>query len=1102
MKYIESWLTGLGLQDLIPKLEASGITTPKKLAALTLKDMFEVVGVEDAEDRKKLYFLIQRLQTILNNKAAAGGKGSTAEDDATPGAPAEVPRVQSSALPPPPQQQQQVKNSVSSSGGTAVDPLALSGSASEEDLRVLRRKRRASVEPLPPPPPPPLVVTSVALARPPIANATAGTSASSNRPALTSAQPPKVGATVESIAAQAKADATVARASALPGSTKVLPKATLSSEPTLPSSHRRESINPAERNGRNGTAAAASLASSASSLQSSTTLSAASSLSFSLTSSTDGFAARGQKLSPSLLVRSSSPIIKVEPRKSSLSQQQPQQQQQQQPAKFTPPSSSSSSSALATGSTTAMPSTTVAATARQNSTRAAHSSSSPDSGPSHHVQQKAVAAAKPSLKASSSPVSSPTRSRPRERTTQPETANSTSSINSIPPPPPPLLSDSHGESAASQDDQVQVGQVRVEDMAIRVVVRKRPLSTSEIARGDRDVMEIRSCGEVHVHEPKTRVDLTKVIETTSFAFDDSFDDSDSNEVIYSRTVRPLVEFAFDGGKSSCFAYGQTGSGKTFTLMGSNPHDPASVTSNAGLYVLAARDIFAMRKDPSFHADKATGRPLTVVVSCFEIYGGKLFDLLNERNLVKCLEDAKGQVQVPGLTDHVVESVEDLLDLMSIAHEYRSVGTTGANSESSRSHLIMQLTLCPGQDRPNTAAGRRALSSAGKLAFIDLAGSERGADTTHNSKQTRMEGAEINTSLLALKEVIRSLERKHGHTPFRGSKLTQVLKDSFVGEKTRTCMIACASPSNTNCEHSLNTLRYADRVKEHQAGGAGGENVTAQDERRNSLSPFSARGDEAPARPATASGIPPSLENRRNSLAAADAPPPASSNAGKGGQGAKAAPAVTSRYSSAGGMAPISSNNSGHSPVRAGQGVAVGGSNLRRPSTGGNAPLALGGVAANKRAAPFSTPMPAPLALEKPAGHQISPLLQQHHPALAGNKVSPPSAAVNPSVPAAPVPKSGLQALAAAGTKLLQGRYSTASAAESSQATAPKRSIKLDLESDDAESSTAEIEEKLNRVAIREEKNPLMSSVEAENIRRTLSLLSAHKRTIADTVEVS
>ena len=42
MKYIESWLTGLGLESVIPKLEANGINTPKKLAALSLRDMCEV----------------------------------------------------------------------------------------------------------------------------------------------------------------------------------------------------------------------------------------------------------------------------------------------------------------------------------------------------------------------------------------------------------------------------------------------------------------------------------------------------------------------------------------------------------------------------------------------------------------------------------------------------------------------------------------------------------------------------------------------------------------------------------------------------------------------------------------------------------------------------------------------------------------------------------------------------------------------------------------------------------------------------------------------------------------------------------------------------
>ena len=39
---------------------------------------------------------------------------------------------------------------------------------------------------------------------------------------------------------------------------------------------------------------------------------------------------------------------------------------------------------------------------------------------------------------------------------------------------------------------------------------------------------------------------------------------------------------------------------------------------------------------------------------------------------------------------------------------------------------------------------------GKFSLIDLAGNERGADTSTSDRQTRMEGAEINKSLLALK----------------------------------------------------------------------------------------------------------------------------------------------------------------------------------------------------------------------------------------------------------------------------------------------------------------------------------------------------------------
>lgn len=45
-----------------------------------------------------------------------------------------------------------------------------------------------------------------------------------------------------------------------------------------------------------------------------------------------------------------------------------------------------------------------------------------------------------------------------------------------------------------------------------------------------------------------------------------------------------------------------------------------------------------------------------------------------------------------------------------------------------------------------------------------------------------------------------------------SSWLQVLRDSFTGDEARTVMIANVSPNSSSCEHTLNTLRYADRVK--------------------------------------------------------------------------------------------------------------------------------------------------------------------------------------------------------------------------------------------------------------------------------------------------
>lgn len=70
----------------------------------------------------------------------------------------------------------------------------------------------------------------------------------------------------------------------------------------------------------------------------------------------------------------------------------------------------------------------------------------------------------------------------------------------------------------------------------------------------------------------------------------------------------------------------------------------------------------------------------------------------------------------------------------------------------------------------------------------MAGNERGADTISSDRQTRLEGAEINKSLLALKECIRAMGRDQDHVPFRGSKLTLILRDSFIGKNAKICMV--------------------------------------------------------------------------------------------------------------------------------------------------------------------------------------------------------------------------------------------------------------------------------------------------------------------------
>ena len=332
---------------------------------------------------------------------------------------------------------------------------------------------------------------------------------------------------------------------------------------------------------------------------------------------------------------------------------------------------------------------------------------------------------------------------------------------------------------------------------IKVIVRKRPLNKKELDKGHKDIIEIENPCTLIVKEIKTSLDLTKYIDSHKFIFDSVYDENSTNETIYLETVRPLIESVFyNNTKITCFAFGQTGSGKTFTMMGNNikkiNNDNLYIP---GFYVLASYDIFSLLKEKEFSN-------LTIYISFYEIYCSKLYDLLNNRKVLQIREDGKQNINIIGLTEKEVNDFDSLINLIEYGLKIRTIGITGLNNNSSRSHGIIEIKLM----------NKIKNKVHGKISFIDLAGSEREQDKININKKTRIDGAEINKSLLTLKECIRAMENNQKYFPFRGSKLTLVLRDSFIGN-CKTLMIANISPSSFNADHTLNTLRYAYRVKE-------------------------------------------------------------------------------------------------------------------------------------------------------------------------------------------------------------------------------------------------------------------------------------------------
>merc|ERR1711998_364045 len=329
----------------------------------------------------------------------------------------------------------------------------------------------------------------------------------------------------------------------------------------------------------------------------------------------------------------------------------------------------------------------------------------------------------------------------------------------------------------------------VEDMKgkVRVFARCRPMSASELARGDKTVVNM--------------PDMTSIAVTTAngepreFSFDSVFGPEESQDHVF-EDVESLLESVLDGYNVCILAYGQTGSGKTWTMTG--------IPENPGLTPRAINTLFHRIQEMANLAD------VSVQSYFLELYNNELCDLYfklkHPRAQPQKLEvklDRDKMVFVKGANVLDVHSAEDLTSLFDRANAQRHVGATAMNSESSRSHSIFSLIV----QVTHRTTGK---TSTGKLSLIDLAGSER-ASKTGATKEQLKEAASINSSLSVLGDVINALSTGSGHVPYRNNKLTQLMQDS-LGGNAKTLMFVNVSPADYNTDETIGSLNYASRAK--------------------------------------------------------------------------------------------------------------------------------------------------------------------------------------------------------------------------------------------------------------------------------------------------
>ena len=372
---------------------------------------------------------------------------------------------------------------------------------------------------------------------------------------------------------------------------------------------------------------------------------------------------------------------------------------------------------------------------------------------------------------------------------------------------------------------------------ISVFLNIRPMNKLELSRRSKHCITIHSSNDNRKNEITVDSHLDGKHE---FSFDEVFEESDADDLVYDRVVAPLASKLMAGYNCALVAFGQSKSGKSRMLLGRKTSlgaDESGTTSQSedesygsrdvpntaavehdGIIAKVSHDLFQKMKESSEELE------FTVKISYIEIYLEQIRDLLNPNKRFLKIKDAEdlfdqyklvhgAMPKIEGLSEVCCISANDIIALVKRGHAYRIVGEERKQTDLSRSHTILSVKI----EQKNLITEKTITST---FLIANTAGSE--VDGTKQSSRSllntphssQLEETLANRSHLALDSVVKSLESdeippKRSAT-FMESKLTNVLTEALGGNSYCTFLIA-ASPASTNVKATLNSMRFGMRL---------------------------------------------------------------------------------------------------------------------------------------------------------------------------------------------------------------------------------------------------------------------------------------------------